>query len=155
MVAAEANRQRERCLEQKDPSPSLRFSAYSFCPFEKLFTPISDAFDVRNIYPCTHRSSLTDSRVNSRCSRDRSARIGARVHVVYADPDTETGVCVCVRCCRCDHPVVTDGVFPAGGPCVDANLRGGATYRYRSTFPTYALLLMISRSLDVGSLSRF
>lgn len=45
--------------------------------------------------------------------------------------------CVCVRCSRCDHPVVTDGVFPAGGPHVDANLRGGANYRYRSTFPTY------------------
>lgn len=42
-------------------------------------------------------------------------------------------VCVCVWCCRCDHPVVTDGVFPAGGPRVDANLRGGATHRYRFT----------------------
>lgn len=57
--------------------------------------------------------------------------------------------CVCVRCCRCDHPVVTDGVFPAGGPRGDANLRGGATYRYRSTTflpATPSAHAMISRS---------
>lgn len=51
--------------------------------------------------------------------------------LVQRDTESAVCVCLCVRCCRCDHPVVTDGVFPAGGPCVDANLRGGATYRYR------------------------
>ena len=70
-------------------------------------------------------------------SRDRS--VHARVHVVYLRllEDGETKACMWVQCSRCDHPVVTDGVFPAGEPCVDANLRGGATYRYRSTFPVH------------------
>lgn len=112
----------------------LSFLFFFFCPFEKLFTriPSPAGFEERRFfyffYPCTHRF-LVDSRAIDH----------ARVHVVYLRllEDGETKACMWVQCSRCDHPVVTDGVFPAGEPCVDANLRGGATYRYRSTFPVH------------------
>lgn len=91
-------------------------------------------------YPCTHRF-LVDSR-----AIDPGAR---RLE------NTEYQACMWVQCSRCDHPVVTDGVFPAGVPCVDANLRGGATYRYRSTFPAINLFLPMISPKKVGSFSRF
>lgn len=45
-------------------------------------------------------------------------------------------------CCRCDDPVIADGVFSAGGQCIDANFRGGATYRYQ--LPSYSPILLSS-----------
>lgn len=50
-------------------------------------------------------------------------------------------------CCRYNDPVITDGVFAAGGPHVDTNLRSAATSRYlpNSIHPLSSDRLMANR----------